>query len=425
MLTGLLSPVIVVPRLAYCGNGMKADFENILRHELTHYRRKDILFKWFAVLVSSVHWFNPLMILLRREIARACELSCDEAAIRDMSDSEKQSYGETLLALCASKKLPAGILATTLCEKRSELRERLVSIMRYKKRTALTAAVSVLLALLLAGCGAALGAANTNVETPKPEETITNEAAAITESEAPGSADTAAASDADESSAAPTNIITITESTDDNTCCIALMDVESVKEIISYSAKQPEMPLDIAKAQGAQFAVNGDFYSVKGTGITIRNGELLIDEQNDSPVFALFEDGTASSFAAHEITGQELIDRGCWHAFSSGTLLIDNGAVCDIQEDASIKRPRTGIGYIDATHYVFVVADGMQPGYSEGVTPGEFAAIFESLGCKYAYNLDVGRTCAMVCNDKIVNSPVDGGRKVGDILYITQSYIIE
>ena len=84
MLLGLLRPVIVLPDRDYDDEMLRG----ILRHELTHYRRGDLAYKWFAVLVSSLHWFNPFFSLFRREIDRACELSCDERLLRRMGRGE-------------------------------------------------------------------------------------------------------------------------------------------------------------------------------------------------------------------------------------------------------------------------------------------------------------------------------------------------
>jgi|AGTN01.2.fsa_nt_gi Antirepressor regulating drug resistance, predicted signal transduction N-terminal membrane component len=160
MLIGFLSPCIVIPHLAFAVNGMESELGHILRHELTHYRRRDLLYKWFAVLVSSLHWFNPLMILVRREISRTCELSCDEAVIRSLDAALRQDYGETLLAIASNKRLPSGIVTTTMCEGKRELKERLESIMTYQNKSVFMVALSLVLALLLAGCSVALGAAN-------------------------------------------------------------------------------------------------------------------------------------------------------------------------------------------------------------------------------------------------------------------------
>ena len=162
VLIGILHPIIVLPQFAYVQNAMENELRSILLHELTHYRRKDVLYKWSVVAVTSLHWFNPLMLPIRREIGKACELSCDEAVISRLSAAEKQQYGNTLLTFSSGKKLPAGILATTLCEGKAELKERLVSIMKYKKKSAWTVVLTLALTFLLVGCAATLGTANSS-----------------------------------------------------------------------------------------------------------------------------------------------------------------------------------------------------------------------------------------------------------------------
>ena len=153
MLVGLIRPRIILPETAIT----TLQLECILRHELTHLRRRDLLYKWFTVAVTSFHWFNPLMPWLRKEISRCCELSCDEAVIGSMSDDQKRTYGETLLALAAASALPRAVPATTLCEEKKQLKERLVGILKHKHATAVILLLSCLLALLVAGCAAVLG----------------------------------------------------------------------------------------------------------------------------------------------------------------------------------------------------------------------------------------------------------------------------
>lgn len=153
MLVGLIRPRIILPETAIT----TLQLECILRHELTHLRRQDLLYKWFTVAVTSFHWFNPLMPWLRKEISRCCELSCDEAVISSMSDDQKRTYGETLLALAAVSALPRAVPATTLCEEKKQLKERLVGILKHKHATAVILLLSCLLALLVAGCAAVLG----------------------------------------------------------------------------------------------------------------------------------------------------------------------------------------------------------------------------------------------------------------------------
>ena len=109
-----------------------------------------------TILTLSISGSLIALLLL---ISKACEFSCDEAVIRNMSDDEKQRYGNTLLALAANKKFPIGILATTLGEEKNVLKERLLNIMKYKKKTKWAVILMLALALLATGCAAALGPA--------------------------------------------------------------------------------------------------------------------------------------------------------------------------------------------------------------------------------------------------------------------------
>lgn len=153
MLLGLWKPVLVLPDRIYS----PLTLENILRHELTHYRRGDIAFKWFGVAVFSLHWFNPLTGLFCRELDRACELSCDERILRHMTAGEKQNYGETLLTLAADRSLPRSVVATTFATEKRTLKERLEQIMTYKKIGKAGLVLMLVAVLLLVTCGMALG----------------------------------------------------------------------------------------------------------------------------------------------------------------------------------------------------------------------------------------------------------------------------
>ena len=152
MMLGVIRPKIILPYRDY-------DEElliNVLRHELTHYRRFDAVYKWVSVVILSFHWFNPITWILRKEINRACEMSCDEMLLRSMNKDEKQSYGDSLLIMAASYALPSAVVATSFATEKRNLKERLVQIMNYKKSGTriLAAALTV---MLLAGSGVAAG----------------------------------------------------------------------------------------------------------------------------------------------------------------------------------------------------------------------------------------------------------------------------
>ncbi|MDO4973454.1 MAG: M56 family metallopeptidase [Eubacteriales bacterium] len=184
MLLGVLHPMIVLPDKGYSAPML----QGILGHELTHYRRGDVLFKWLAVLVSVLHWFNPVTRLFRSELDRACELACDERLLRGMDAREKQLYGDMLIALAADRSLPRSVVATSFAVEKRNLKERLNQIMTYKKRGRAALCLALAAMLLLSACGAAVG--------PRAAEASQTVAAAVSapeEAAAPEASEPAAA----------------------------------------------------------------------------------------------------------------------------------------------------------------------------------------------------------------------------------------
>ena len=183
MMLGLFSPKIVLPYREYNEELLL----NILRHELTHYRRFDALYKWVTVAVLSVHWFNPIAWFVRRELNRACEMSCDEMLLRSMNKDEKQSYGNSLLLMAASSALPTAVVATSFATEKRNLKERLVQIMSYKKSSTRVLA-AVLAVTLLTGCGVVAGPVSAKAKEAQADalvETQASETQGETKSETP------------------------------------------------------------------------------------------------------------------------------------------------------------------------------------------------------------------------------------------------
>lgn len=151
MLVGIFRPIIIIPSL----NMSNDELRNIIKHELTHYRRLDIIYKWMVQISVCVHWFNPLLYMISREINRACELSCDEAIINTIDETGRLQYGDTLLStLRTNGTYSDTIVSITLSENTALLKERLGAIMVFRKKTKYVAAVSVALSLFMF-CGAA------------------------------------------------------------------------------------------------------------------------------------------------------------------------------------------------------------------------------------------------------------------------------
>ena len=126
----------------------------ILRHELTHHRRHDLWYKLALTLANALHWFNPLIYLLRREAERDLELTCDDAVVAGSGVEVRRAYSETLLAsIHRQKGLSRAVLSTHFYGGKEVMKERFRNILgkRGRKRGVLVLA-AVLLATVAAAC---------------------------------------------------------------------------------------------------------------------------------------------------------------------------------------------------------------------------------------------------------------------------------
>jgi beta-lactamase regulating signal transducer with metallopeptidase domain len=157
MLIGVVKPRIIIPAIDFD----QEQLNNILLHELTHLRRFDIVIKWLTMLSVAIHWFNPVVYLIKREIDNACELACDEGVIKNLSNKDKQSYGDTLMYVVSEyKEAPLGVLQAKMYEEKKTLKERLTSIMKHNKKSKIIILLSVVLLVSIVIGGLVLGAFN-------------------------------------------------------------------------------------------------------------------------------------------------------------------------------------------------------------------------------------------------------------------------
>ena len=157
MLIGIIRPCIVIPDIDF----NETQIKNVLLHEIVHLKRFDIGVKWLTMVVTSLHWFNPLMYFIKKDINSSCELACDEAVIKNLSTAEKQDYGDTLISVVAENKFPNRILRVTMIDEKKGLKERLVAIMNHSKKSRSIMILSaILLGLIIIGAlylGAGIG----------------------------------------------------------------------------------------------------------------------------------------------------------------------------------------------------------------------------------------------------------------------------
>ena len=188
---------------------------------------------------------------------------------------------------------------------------------------------------------------------------------------------------------------------------------------------------DIAEQNGAIFAVNGDYYGFRDTGMVIRNGVVWRDSGAREGL-AFYRDGRVELYdeTAAGVDAQTLVAAGVWNTLSFGPALVADGAVLDGIDDVEVDtnfgnhsiqgdQPRTAIGVVDDNHLLVVVVDGRSAGYSAGATMTELATLMKGLGAVTAYNLDGGGSSTLWFDGEVVNRPSNGGeRGTSDILYI-------
>ena len=143
--TGAVRPTLILPKRELS----EEQLHNILRHEMTHVKRNDILYKWFAEFVKCVHWFNPISWYVSKQIAAECEISCDMSVTKNMTGSEEMSYVSTILSLLPTGKSTPLPLTTQMASSKKFLKRRFMMMKNKKKTSRRMSVLSAVLAVIL------------------------------------------------------------------------------------------------------------------------------------------------------------------------------------------------------------------------------------------------------------------------------------
>ena len=155
MLIGFFRPRIILP----VGELEDKELSYIFVHELTHYKQRDMFYKWLIQIIVCVHWFNPFVYLLEKEVNKSCELSCDEKVLSVLDDKAKREYGDTLISFLKSSNLYKSSLASvTLTEGAEQLKERLGAIMKFRKKSKVVIAITTIFTVAVCVCFFVTGA---------------------------------------------------------------------------------------------------------------------------------------------------------------------------------------------------------------------------------------------------------------------------
>ncbi|WP_353095950.1 M56 family metallopeptidase [Tissierella praeacuta] len=165
MLIGIFNPIVLIPIL-------DKDIETlnmVFLHELNHYKQKDIIIKCFGFIVSTIHWFNPIIYILLNKMDIYCEYSIDEKVVGKMETGERKYYCETILKLM-NNSIGRGTLTTAMSRNGKELKSRLENILFFKKnsRNKYIKSLFVLVFILISGFIVSCGIMPKNVDKNNP-----------------------------------------------------------------------------------------------------------------------------------------------------------------------------------------------------------------------------------------------------------------
>lgn len=147
MLIGITKPVILLPEASIASTNIHL----IIRHELIHYRRKDLWIKLLQVLAISLHWYNPVVYLLIRMVNTNCEISCDAAVLKSENRTECTAYCKAILEYAHDSSI-VPMLSSSYSAGKRFLEKRFEAIMNSKtKRMGIVIATIVFVAVLITG----------------------------------------------------------------------------------------------------------------------------------------------------------------------------------------------------------------------------------------------------------------------------------
>ena len=141
---GIIQPKIYLPYSVDSGA-----LAYVIAHEQAHIRRGDHWWKPLAFLLLTVHWFNPLLWLSYILLSRDIELACDEKVIREMGSEQRADYTQALVSCSVSRR---SIAACPLAFGEVGIKERVKSVMNYKKPAFWIVLASVVVCAVAAVC---------------------------------------------------------------------------------------------------------------------------------------------------------------------------------------------------------------------------------------------------------------------------------
>ena len=92
LITGIINPVIILPSITLNDEETMI----ILKHELQHYKYKDIILKFCLQLFCILYWWNPAMYIVKKQLLLLLEIRADSGVYETLNAVQKINYLECL-----------------------------------------------------------------------------------------------------------------------------------------------------------------------------------------------------------------------------------------------------------------------------------------------------------------------------------------
>lgn len=148
---GVFKPKIYIPR-CICDKREYRELYHVLLHELIHYKRKDLVYNFLAVLAVIMHWFNPIIWFCMKKMKLQRECTCDAYVLEIIGEEEAEEYGMALInfskMVSNDNKVPQ---LAIFFETKNQIRRRIEMIKDFKKGSYRMSAAAIVCCVVASG----------------------------------------------------------------------------------------------------------------------------------------------------------------------------------------------------------------------------------------------------------------------------------
>lgn len=148
MIFGIIKPVLLMPDVEFTSEELSI----VLRHELVHLKRHDILYKLLIMLACTVYWFNPMVYIMSKAANNDLELACDAEVVKAEDGDFRCRYCEAIMRLVHNKRGAGTALSTCFIFSKKTVMERFKYILDEKiKRSGVIMFCAVAFSFVISG----------------------------------------------------------------------------------------------------------------------------------------------------------------------------------------------------------------------------------------------------------------------------------